>query len=418
MLYLLLLSILFVIFPWLFRYHEPEHYNNIDRKKTNKRLYESQCRYFLNQFQMGAISENQYTSLILDTRQIFSDEAKDSVVETTHNKGLWLTPFVILALFISVFLMYSHLGSERDQIIFNILSRGSSGDEPKIVDGEDTEALVSLIEERVKERPKNIHYWMLLAKFAQHNLEYRDSLDYYASALVLDPNNSYILANYAEAIFLADGSRLTDRVIEAIQVAFISDPKSSKVLGLKGIEAYVEKRFLDAIRFWQSAKRGLNEESNDVIAIQKGIDRAIRALTVPVEGHATEGSHDGVPLDINEHHANGTTVIDLSLGNVPAHSSSDEVFLLVFEAGSSDVPLMAKSVQLMSLPAYVVFSNIDLLDPLRVASDLRHVEVVARIYGEGSGSSIKKNIEIRSRPIDFFSEPLPIAIALNKNSSD
>ncbi len=367
---------------------------------------------------MGAISENQYTSLMLDTRQIFFDEAKDSVVKITHHKGLWLAPFVVLALFISVFLMYSHLGSERDQIIFNILSHGSIGDEPKIVDGEDTEALVALLEERVKERPKNIHYWMLLAKFAQHNLKYRDSVDYYTSALVLDPNNSYILANYAEALFLADGSRLTDRVIEAIHVAFISDPKSSKVLGLKGIEAYVEKRFLDAIRFWQLAKRGLNEDSNDVIAIQKGIESAIRALTVPVEGHATEGSHNRLPLGINDHHANETTTIDLSLGNILTRSSSDEVFLLVFEAGSSDVPLMAKSVQLMSLPRYVVFSNIDLLDPLRVASELRHVEVVARIYGKGSGSSMEKNIEIRSRPIDLFSEPLPFAIALNEYSSD
>ena len=171
----------------------------------------------------------------------------------------------------------------------------------------------------------------------------------------------------------------------------------------------------------QAQKYTLSYESQDETldpSIQKGIESAIRALTVPVEGHATEGSHNRLPLGINDHHANETTTIDLSLGNILTRSSSDEVFLLVFEAGSSDVPLMAKSVQLMSLPRYVVFSNIDLLDPLRVASELRHVEVVARIYGKGSGSSMEKNIEIRSRPIDLFSEPLPFAIALNEYSSD
>ena len=412
--FLLLLSIPFVIFPWLFRIHEPEQTDDVERKKTNNNLYESQCRYFQNQFRIGVISEYQFSSLMLDARQILTDDTKYSVAFNSHKKGLWLIPSVIIMLFSSVFFLYSHLGSERDQMIFNILSSYSIGDEPEIVDGEDREALISLIEERIKERPKNIHYWVLLAKFAQHKLEYRDAVDYYASALVLDPNNSYILANYAEVLFLADGSRVTDRVIKAIEAAFISDPESSKVLGLKGIEAYTEKGFLDAIRFWQLAKRGLDKDSNDMIAIQRGIDRATRALSIPVESHPAENFKDDLPSSVKGHHAEEITKIDLSLGNMFARSSSDEVFLLVFKAGFSDVPLMAKSVRLMSLPTYVVFSNTDLLDSSGVLSDLRHVEVVARIYGEGNGFAPGKNLELRSRPINLLIEPMPIAVALNR----
>ncbi len=415
---LLLLSIPFIVFPWLAGRHTPENINNAEREETNNRLYESQCRYFVNQFQIGAISESQFSGLILDARRILLNQTEDIVVTNRHSNSLRIIPLVIVALFTSVYLMYSYLGSERDQRIFNILSRYSIGDETDIAYGDDIDVLVSLIEERIKERPKNIHYWMLLAKFAQRNLEYRDAVDYYASALALDPNNSYILANYAEVLFLADGSLLTDRVIEAIQAAFISDPESSRVLGLKGIEAFTEKRFLDAIRFWQQAKIGLDENSEDVIAMQKGIERATRALSVPVESYSTEDSKDDAPFGVKESQANDASAIDFRLGNISVRSSSDTLFLLIFEAGASDVPLMAKSMRLTSLPAYVVFSNLDLLDPSQLASDLRHLEVVARIYGQGRGSLVEKKLELRSRSIDLINEPLPIRVTINLQSRD
>ncbi len=417
-LYLLLLSIPFIIFPWLAGRHAPENFNNLEREETNNRLYESQCRYFANQFQIGAISERQFSDLILDARRILLNQTEDVVVTHRHNNSLRIVPLVIVALFTSVYFMYSYLGSEKDQRIFNILSRYSIGDETDITNGDDIDVLVSLIKERVKERPRNIHYWLLLAKFAQRNLEYRDAVDYYASALALDSNNSYILADYAEVLFLADGSLLTDRVIEAIQAAFISDPESSRVLGLKGIEAFSEKRFLDAIRFWQQAKVGLDDNSEDVIAMQKGIERATIALSVPVESHSTEGSRDDGPFGFKERQAKNASTIDFSLGNIFVRSSSDEVFLLVFEAGASDVPLMAKSVRLTSLPANVVFSNIDLLDPSQLASDLRHLEVVARMYGQGRGSLTEKKLDLRSRSIDLVNEPLPLIVTINQQSRD
>ncbi len=416
-LYLLLLSIPFIIFPWLAGRHAPENINNLEREETNNRLYESQCRYFANQFQIGAISERQFSGLILDARRILLDQTED-VVTNRHNNSLRIVPLVIVALFTSVYFMYSYLGSEKDQRIFNILSRYSIGGETDITNGDDIDVLVSLIKERVKERPKNTHYWLLLAKFAQRNLEYRDAVDYYASALALDPNNSYILANYAEVLFLAEGSLLTDRVIEAIQAAFISDPESSRVLGLKGVEAFTKKRFLDAIRFWQQAKIGLDENSEDVIAMQKGIERATRALSVPVESYSTEDSKDDTPFAYKESQANDASAIDFRLGNISVRSSSDTVFLLVFEAGATDVPLMAKSVRLTSLPVYVVFSNLDLLDPSQLASDLRHLEVVARIYGQGRGSLVEKKLELRSRSIDLMNEPLPIRVTINLQSRD
>ncbi len=417
-LYLLLLSIPFIIFPWLAGRHAPENFNNSEREETNNRLYESQCRYFANQFQIGAISERQFSDLKLDARRILLNQTEDVVVTHRHNNSLRIVPLVIVALFTSVYFMYSYLGSEKDQRIFNILSRYSIGDETDSTNGDDIDVLVSLIKGRVKERPRNIHYWLLLAKFAQRNLEYRDAVDYYASALALDPNNSYILANYAEVLFLADGSLLTDRVVEAIQAAFISDPESSRVLGLKGVEAFTKKRFLDAIRFWQQAKIGLDENSEDVIAMQKGIERAIRALSVPVESYSTEDSKDDTPFAFKERQANDASAIDFILGDISVRSSSDTVFLLVFEAGASDVPLMAKSVRLTSLPVYVVFSNLDLLDPSQSASDLRHLEVVARIYGQGSGSVVEKKLELRSRSIDLMNEPLPIRVTINLQNRD
>ena len=416
-LYLLLLSIPFIIFPWLAGRHAPENFNNTEREETNNRLYESQYRYFVNQFQIGAISERQFSGLVLDARRILLNQTED-VVTNRDNNSLRIVPLVIVALFTSVYFMYSYLGSEKDQRIFNILSRYSIGDETDITNGDDIDVLVSLIKGRVKERPRNIHYWLLLAKFAQRNLEYRDAVDYYASALALDPNNSYILANYAEVLFLADGSLLTDRVVEAIQAAFISDPESSRVLGLKGVEAFTKKRFLDAIRFWQQAKIGLDENSEDVIAMQKGIERATRALSVPVESYSTEDSKDDTPFAFRERQANDASAIEFRLGNISVRSSSDTVFLLVFEAGASDVPLMAKSVRLTSLPVYVVFSNLDLLDPSQLASDLRHLEVVARIYGQGRGSLVEKKLELRSRSIDLMNEPLPIRVTINLQSRD
>ena len=48
--------------------------------------------------------------------------------------------------------------------------------------------------------------------------------NYFLAALEVDPQDSFLLAQYAESLFLVDDSKFTSRVVFAVDRAFTADP--------------------------------------------------------------------------------------------------------------------------------------------------------------------------------------------------
>ena len=65
---------------------------------------------------------------------------------------------------------------------------------------------------------------------------FRRTSNHYRQALKVMPNDSYLLAQYAETLFMLANSEFTETVIEALDKAFAVDSSNPTVLGLKGFK--------------------------------------------------------------------------------------------------------------------------------------------------------------------------------------
>ena len=81
--------------------------------------------------------------------------------------------------------------------------------------------------------------------------------NYFAESVRISPRDGYLLGQYAQSLFFADGNRFTGRVSTAVDNAFAVDSSNQTVLGLKGIEAFENSDYKLAITYWQGAAQQL-----------------------------------------------------------------------------------------------------------------------------------------------------------------
>ena len=90
----------------------------------------------------------------------------------------------------------------------------------------------------------------------------------------IEPRESYLLGQYAQALFFAESNSLPSRLLQRLDNAFAVDSSNQTVLGLKGIQAFESKDYKLAITFWQGAAQQLDPASSDWQALQSGIQKA------------------------------------------------------------------------------------------------------------------------------------------------
>ena len=111
----------------------------------------------------------------------------------------------------------------------------------------------------MEQRPDNLYYWVILAKWAvgQSNLEMASQ--YYAKAIELEPSDGYLHGQYTELLFMLADSQFTDKVIKALDRAFAIDSSNPTVLGLKGIQAFEAQQWQLAITYWQEVDKQIDQ---------------------------------------------------------------------------------------------------------------------------------------------------------------
>jgi len=226
--------------------------------------------------------------------------------------------------------------------------------------------LIAMISERVKQRPDNIYYWTILAQEAVSRGDMSAAANYFSETVRIEPRESYLLGQYAQALFFAENNRFTQRVNTAIDNAFAVDSSNQTVLGLKGIQAFESRDYKLAITFWQGAAQQLDPASSDWQALQNGIQKARQLMgdTIP-----------GVEL-----------AIALSIDKNIQFSANQLVFVAVIEAEGPPMPIAARKLSASQLPTEIFLSDKDALVDGRNLSSAENIRVIARLSTSGTAT--------------------------------
>ena len=384
---LLLVAALFIAVPFYIgrnRELDDESFNVAEQ--ANIDVFRDQQAQYQQQFEGGEISAEQQALMLAEAEQLLLRNTASVRQQQDTRQGLWLLPILIIVMSLASIFIYRSLGSAVDQQIAESLAEQQSQWTPE---------LIATIGERAKQRPNNVYYWTILAEEAMGRGDMVAAEGYFAEAIRVQPNESYLLGQYAQALFFVEENRFSATVIAAVDRAFAVDSSNQTVLGLKGIQAFQEADYRRAITYWQGAARGLNPASDSWLALQNGIQQAQQlAGEAPSEG-------DDFRLMIN-----------LSIDPSIQYSPDQLVFVAIIEADGPPMPVAARKLAASQLPLALELSDRDVLMAGRSLADVGKIKVVARLSSSGSATPQEGDWQVVSDIIDGRSGTLNLSLSI------
>jgi cytochrome c-type biogenesis protein CcmH len=398
---LLLGAALFVVLPFYSaRYRKQNDHGSSIAEQANIDVFRDQQRQYQQQLERGEISVEQQAQMVAEAEQLLlsntaavQQQADLNVSLSNMAQGFWLLPVLIVMISLASLGLYRSLGSGVDQQIAETLAERIVNQQSQV-----TPELIARIEERVQQRPDNLYYWTILAEDAVAGSKMLAASGYFAEALRVQPNEPYLLGQYAQALFFVDANRFSDRVIAALDQAYGADSQNQTVLGLKGIQAFQEADYQRAISYWQGAARGLNPAGDSWKALQSGIQQALQlAGEMPIE---TPADTDGVAVTIN-----------LSIAPSIQFTPDQLVFVAIIDADGPSMPLAARKLVARQLPLELVLDHRDALMAGRGLAD-KNIRVVARLSSTGSATPQLGDWQVISDVVESNSADLQFALEI------
>ena len=394
--FVLLLAAGFVAFPFISRRIAGSG-NTSQAQQANIDIFRDQQIQYRQQLDSGEISQQQYTAMIAEAEQLLLTNTAASNGETPNqsaaqdSEGLWILPLLLVVITLATLWIYSSLGASKDEQITRLLKQqGQSMTPGQAVNW--NPQLIAMIGERVKQRPDNLYYWTILAQEAVSRGDMASGANYFAESVRISPRDGYLLGQYAQSLFFADGNRFTGRVSTAVDNAFAVDSSNQTVLGLKGIEAFENSDYKLAITYWQGAAQQLDPASSDWQALQNGIQKA-RLL-----------SGDSADPLLN---------VTLSIDSGVAYSPQQLVYIAVVQVDGPPMPIVARKLSASQLPIEIQLSDHDALMEGRTLSGAGSVRVIARLSSTGSATPQVGDWEAISETLDIRSETQPVKLNIS-----
>jgi cytochrome c-type biogenesis protein CcmH len=221
--------------------------------------------------------------------------------------------------------------------------------------------------------------------------------NYFAESIRIEPRESYLLGQYAQALFFADGNRFTQQVVTALDNAFAVDSSNQTVLGLKGIQAFERKEYKLAITFWQGAAQQLDPSSNDWQALQNGIKKARNLI----------GDTAEVQL-----------AVTLSIDKNIQYTADQLVFVAAVEADGPPMPIAARKLVASQLPTEILLSDNDALMEGRNLSTAGKIRVIARLSSSGTATPQAGDWQAISDIVEIAEKPIKLQLNISQQRAE
>jgi cytochrome c-type biogenesis protein CcmH len=303
----------------------------------------------------------------------------------------WLIALLMtLAVIIWSISLYAALGRSDDYSLrLAMQAQGTLNDQ-----GDDAQAMattdqnapdlnkaIELLKEKVKQDPKNIGRWFLLANSYAATQQYAKSAETFLEIEKIVPKDSpdypSIKGSYAQALYLANDEKITEPVKVAIAEALRLDPNEPNALVLKGVESYEQAAYKQAIGFWEQAKTKANP---NLIAqfIDPSISAAQAKLGITAPTIANKNTSTAT--------VNTTAKIQVTVDIAPelkSKVSNDHVVFVFARPANSKMPLAAERLTVKDLPATITLDDSKAAMPTAKLSSVANVDVIARISLSG-----------------------------------
>lgn len=360
-----------------------------DRRHQNVDIFRERLSELEQERDNGNLDESDFESLKIELERnllIDAEEPEQAAAPVKLNTQTRVT-IALLALLIPAISigLYAKLGRSADLEL--AMNDPFQGRQPTM------EEAVSELERQLGRNPDNAEGWFLLATSYLNMARYDESVTALEKVLKLLPPDAPqypgVIAQYAQAIYFANGSQMDEAVMTQVEKALSLDPYEITALGLLGISAFEQGEYETAITHWRKAltnAEGASEQSL-LSGIRSARDRLVElGKPVPDLPELVEAS---IPVQV--------TLSETLKASV---SPEQTVFVFARPVGGR-MPLAAVKLTVADLPVALVLDDTLAMNPEMTLSSVTEVEVSARISVAG---------QPQAQPGDMFGVISPVAV--------
>lgn len=397
----------------------------LDRRQLNIMLYKDQLVELEADLKVGNITQDQFDLAHADLErsllQDVGDDDEASAKPTGMISGNKAAIVVGFAIPVMAVLMYANLGS---------LERGLNPNEQRA--GMTTEGHEGNLEEQIRklqdhlqENPNDLEGWTMIARSYYFLKQYQAASDAFAKAVSMTKQqNPFLLADYADALAMANGRNMAGKPYELIKKALEVDPNHQKSLWLAATATYQAKDYKTTLDYWLTLRSQFPENSDNYIQMTRNIAEVKQFLGMPVDEEiqivtAAEQAkgQEAVPgaqattttaTSGAAPKVSGVVTLDPSLKDKV--SASDTLFVFARAASGPRMPLAIIRTTVSDLPLEFTLDDSLAMNPQMKISKFRELIVGARVSKSGDAMPQSGDLSGSSDVVSLGTEGIKISI--------
>ncbi|MEQ1774880.1 MAG: c-type cytochrome biogenesis protein CcmI [Burkholderiales bacterium] len=343
---------------------------------TNVLIYRDQFKELDADLRIGTLTEEQFEKARseLEVRMLEDTDNVSTPAALPHN-GRYAAYMLMIGLPVCAVALYAIVGTPGAFLTQPVTESAS----PHGTDAMQMEAIVSRLAARLKEDPTNGEGWMMLGRSNGSLGRFGEAAAAYKNAVAHSAPDAQLLADYADALAMAQGRQLSGEPEKLIARALEIDGKNKKALALAGTAAFERRDYAGAVGYWSRMRDLVPSGSDDEV-------RAIDANIAEARALGGQGSARVQPPEMAKQEmkaasqsASVSGIVTLATELAVKVSPTDTVFIFARAASGPPMPLAVLRKQVRDLPLAFKLDDSLAMTPAMKLSDFPKVVLGARI---------------------------------------
>jgi cytochrome c-type biogenesis protein CcmH len=379
------------------------------RRAANVAVYRDQLRELENDLAAGVLSRENYEEAKREIeRRLLEDVAHDEDGVKAGSAGRTAAVVIGAAVPIVAIALYFAVGNF--QALLPDSGADRAGAQAHGLSDEQIRELVAKLAARMEREPERVEGWIMLGRAYLALGQFAEASRAYANAVARSAPDAALLADYADALAMAQGRRLEGEPEKIIARALALDPQNIKALALAGSAAFERRDFATAVGYWERILPLVPPDSEFAGSVRSSIAEA-KSLAgqpgAPAAARAADRADSGKPQSAAGKVSGMVTLAPSLAARV---APTDTVFVFARAAEGPRVPLAIMRAQAKDLPLKFTLDDSSAMAPGMALSTQKRVVVGARVSKSGNATPQPGDLEGFSVPVEVGASNVAVVI--------
>lgn len=361
--------------------------HGVDRQHANRGVLRDQLNELEAEYASGAVAEGDYALMRSDLERRVLEETQTAAtapstrVPPSATRSRRVAAVLAVSMPLAAGLIYWQFG---DRQAFEPLLATAADQNPHALQPEQIAKMVRALEDRLQREPDNVNGWVTLARTYSSQQRFADAARAYATLVERIPDDADLLADYADALAMAEGRRIGAGPLALVKKALAIDPSQWKALAMAGTEAFERKDYKAAVGYWERLQRSLPADAPMARSIGASIAEARQLGGL---NSAPKANSPGAAS------ARISGTVSLSPALKARVAPQDRVFVFARAPDGRHVPLALMTAQVRDLPLAFALDDSMAMSPEFRLSAYPRVVVGARVSKSGQAAATSGDLE-------------------------